>query len=156
MKLKQSLAFIITGARCVNLCIWEHFYGLSETMSIITHSAWTNEEQIHVVSPELTLELHWNYFHVFLLCRTGMHVLPLYRNVTWEVKGCVPCRDVHPPWSHWRTDPQWRRHGWYGRWWMSWWTDSLPAGLFPLSGWRPLSPQSSSGTHSHLFTYKQN
>lgn len=70
--------------------------------------------------------------------------------------GCVPCRDVHPLWSHWRTDQQWRRHGWYGHWWMSWWTDSLPAGWFPLPGWRPPSLQSSSGKYSHLFTHKQN
>lgn len=67
----------------------------------------------------------------------------------------IPCKGARPLWPHWRTGPQWRRHGWCGRWWRSWWTDSPPAGWFPLTDWRPLPLQFSAGTNSHLSTRDQ-
>lgn len=91
-----------------------------------------------------------------------MHVLTLHSIIfpfffffKFEEKRPVPCRDVHPLWSRWKTGPRWRRHWWCARWWMSWWTGSLPAGWFPLPGWRPLPLQSSSRTRSHLTTDTQ-
>lgn len=62
----------------------------------------------------------------------------------------VPYKRDRPPWSHWRTGRRWRRRLSCEHWWMSWWTGCLPAGWFPLLGWRRPPLQSSWRKCSHL------
>lgn len=73
----------------------KHFWGpVRNYVHITTHSTWRNEEQIHVLSPGLTLELHWNYFHMSLLCRAlinyavlGQMLLCMYWHYTGMLHG---------------------------------------------------------------------